>query len=252
MRQIFSLLLGCALLAGCGQSVAPSAAKAAAQPALGARSAVEPEALDKGPLLLVHGHNGSEKDWDYWKPILEKEGWQPKAISLATDDWHAEALADQVGMHVEALRRATGRQKIDVLAHSLGGLATRHYIKFGGGDQRIRRLVTLGTPHHGIGYALGGRWITVAKLLSPHSSFLNNLNRPAETHGDVLYSCVWSTKDYTQILPFASGRLKGAFNYRINGTSHSGMLQDPRLLPAIKEGLTRLPGLVPGDEIRID
>jgi hypothetical protein len=68
----------------------------------------------------------------------------------------------------------------------------------------------------------------------------------------VLYSCVWSTKDYTQILPFASGRLKGAFNYRINGTSHAGMLQDPRLLPAIKESLTRLPGLAPGDEIRID
>jgi triacylglycerol lipase len=212
----------------------------------------DPEPSDKGPLLLVHGHNGNEHDWDYWKPILEKEGWQPKAISLVTDDWDAQELADQVAMHVQALCRTTGRPKIDVLAHSMGGLATRYYIKFKGGDQHIRRLVTLSTPNHGIGYALPGRWITVAKLLSPHSAFLNSLNEPDETYGDVLYTCVWSTKDYTQTLPWASGRLKGAWNYVINGTTHSGMLSDPRLLPAIEEGLTRKAGTPVGPEQKID
>ena len=252
MRKLLSLLIGSALLAGCGQAAAPAAGVSAERSAVAARAEIEPEALERGPVLLVHGHNGTERDWDHWKPVLEREGWQPKAISLVTDDWNAEALADQVGMHAEALARSTGRDKIDVVAHSLGGLATRHYIKFRGGDKRIRRLVTLGTPHHGIGYALPGRWIKVAQLLSPHSSFLNRLNRPEEVHGEVEYTCIWSTKDYTQILPVASGRLRGAFNYRINGTSHAGMLSDQRLLPAIKAGLTRLPGTPVLPEQKID
>lgn len=251
MRQWMSVLMACALLVGCGQASAPSAGLASRASALAAK-ADDAEVHDRGPILLVHGHDGTEHDWDYWKPILEKEGWQPKAITLVTDDWDAEELADQVAMHVQALCRTTGRQKIDVLAHSMGGLATRYYIKFKGGDQHIRRLVTLSTPNHGIGFALPGRWIKVARLLSPHSAFLNRLNEPNEIYGNVLYTCIWSTGDYTQQLPWASGRLKGAFNYVIHKTSHAGMLTDPRLLPAIEQGLDRLPGTAPGTEQNID
>jgi hypothetical protein len=112
--------------------------------------------------------------------------------------------------------------------------------------------VTLSTPNHGIGFALPGRWIKVARLLSPHSAFLNKLNEPDETYGNVLYTCIWSTEDYTQKLPWASGRLKDAYNYVIHGTTHAGMLTDPRLLPAIEKGLDRRPGEPVGPEQTID
>jgi triacylglycerol lipase len=253
MQKILSLLLGCALLAGCGQQALPSAGLAGTQAAPAVRAlSDDAEAREKGPVLMVHGHNGNEHAWDYWAPVLAKEGWQPKPINLMTDDWDAEELANQVGMHVEAICRASGRQKIDVVAHSLGGLATRHYIKFLGGDKRIRRLVTLGSPHHGIGYTLPIQWITVARFLKPGSSFIDRLNNPVEAHGDVSYTSIWSTRDYTQFLPFASGRLKGGFNYRIGGTTHSGMLTDKRLLPAIREGLLRQPGTPVLPEQKLD
>lgn len=240
MKKFLISLLGCALLAGCGQAGLPAAGVGAPAAGLAARDA--DEALTKGPVLMLHGHNGNERAWDYWGPVLAKEGWQPKAINFMTDDYDAVEMANQVGMHVEALCRTTGRQKIDIVAHSLGGLAARHYIKFLGGDKRVRRLVTLGTPHHGIGYTLPIQWITVARFLKPGSSFIDRLNNPVEAHGEVSYTSVWSTRDYTQFLPYASGRLKGGFNYRIGGTTHSGMLTDPRLLPAIREGLLRAPG----------
>jgi len=41
-----------------------------------------------------------------------------------------------------------GRQ-IDILAHSMGGLIARIYIQELGGAKRVRRLITMGTPHRG-------------------------------------------------------------------------------------------------------
>lgn len=253
MQKFLSLLLGCALLAGCGQQGASPAGLAGAPSAPVVRAlSDDAEAREKGPVLMLHGHNGNERAWDYWGPALAKEGWQPKAINFMTDDYDAEEMANQVGMQVEALCRTTGRQKIDIVAHSLGGLAARHYIKFLGGDKRVRRLVTLGTPHHGIGYTLPIQWITVARFLKPGSSFIDRLNQPVEAHGDVVYTSIWSPRDYTQIVPFASARLKGGFNYRISGTTHSGMLTDPRLMPAIREGLLRQPGTPVVPEQKLD
>jgi pimeloyl-ACP methyl ester carboxylesterase len=40
-------------------------------------------------------------------------------------------------------------RRVDVLAHSMGGLVGRWWIERAGGDQAVRRLVTCGTPHQG-------------------------------------------------------------------------------------------------------
>jgi PGAP1-like protein len=40
-------------------------------------------------------------------------------------------------------------QRVDVLAHSMGGLVARWWIERVGGDTAVRRLVTCGTPHEG-------------------------------------------------------------------------------------------------------
>lgn len=250
MKKAFACLLGCVVLAGCGFAPAAPLADARGGPASAQGSTAG--LLTRGAVLLVHGHNGSADDWATLAPWLAAEGWRPKPITLATDDWDVARLSEQVGVYVEALARESGQAQVDVVAHSLGGLAVRHYIKHHGGDRRIRRLVTLGSPHHGIGYAAAGRWLKVAKLLTPRGSFLNGLNRPDETPGTVTYTSIWSTGDYTQWAPFASGRLVGAFNVRTSGTSHSGMLTDRKLFPAIAEGLMVTPGAEPGPERTID
>ncbi len=155
-------------------------------------------------------------------------------------------------MHVLAMRQRTGRDKVDIVAHSLGGIVARHYIKFKGGDRYINHLVCLGSPHHGVGYAALGPGIRIATLFRPHSRQLNQLNRPDETHGTVSYTNVWSTADYMELLPLGSGRLVGAFNYRINDVSHGGMVSDKRLFPAMKAGLMRPLDAVPGPELKIN
>jgi len=44
------------------------------------------------------------------------------------------------------VRETTGAARVDVVAHSLGGLIARYYAQTGGAAS-VRRLVTLGTPY---------------------------------------------------------------------------------------------------------
>jgi triacylglycerol lipase len=242
------------LVAGCAK--APVAAPPVTAQMRGSDPAlVAKQATGQGiPVLLVHGIHGSAQNFAVMIPWLRQNGFDPVALDFvdtAWKDWTLDDLADQVALHVMALRQRTGKDQIDIVAHSLGGVASRQYIKFHGGDKYVRHLVCLGSPHHGVGYAALGPGIDIATLFRPHSKQLDALNRPNEIYGQVDYTNVWSTGDYMEILPFASGRLVGAFNYRINGTTHSGMTTDPRIFPTIKESLLRPPGEDPGSERHI-
>jgi pimeloyl-ACP methyl ester carboxylesterase len=49
---------------------------------------------------------------------------------------------------IRNLRNATGASQVMILAHSMGGLASRAYLEIGGGRD-VYRLITIGTPHIG-------------------------------------------------------------------------------------------------------
>ena len=68
-----------------------------------------------------------------------------------------------------------GGGRIDLVAHSLGGLVARCYLQLLGGARRVDRLITLGTPHHGTHAAVFIPSAFVRQLM-PDSPFLEHLN----------------------------------------------------------------------------
>lgn len=54
---------------------------------------------------------------------------------------------------VADVQRATGAPKIDIVAHSMGGLIARSFISFHGGNDKVERLVLAASPHAGVGLA---------------------------------------------------------------------------------------------------
>lgn len=60
-------------------------------------------------------------------------------------------FADQLRQTVENICTTTGFDKVDLVAHSMGGLVCRAYTKYEGGNLRVDRVLTLGTPNHGVG-----------------------------------------------------------------------------------------------------
>lgn len=64
-----------------------------------------------------------------------------------------EWMAGRIAEAVEALRRETGSERVDIVTHSMGGLAGRFYMLKLGGNRFVRRFVAIATPHHGTNWA---------------------------------------------------------------------------------------------------
>jgi len=70
--------------------------------------------------------------------------------------------------------------EIAIVAHSMGGLVARsahHYATLGGLAWRgkLRKLVFLGTPHHGAPLERGGHWIDILLEATPYTAPLARL-----------------------------------------------------------------------------
>ncbi|MGM5482588.1 MAG: alpha/beta fold hydrolase [Nanobdellota archaeon] len=50
---------------------------------------------------------------------------------------------------INVLKKRYGSEKIDIVAHSMGGLVTREYVQLFGGDD-VNKMITVNTPHKGI------------------------------------------------------------------------------------------------------
>ncbi|GHJ54362.1 hypothetical protein Nm8I071_36690 [Nonomuraea sp. TT08I-71] len=64
--------------------------------------------------------------------------------------WNATRLLD----HIEQVRTATGASKVNLIAHSQGGLTVRQTLSLTGSYGRVNRVVTIGTPFLGTPQAL--------------------------------------------------------------------------------------------------
>lgn len=73
--------------------------------------------------------------------------------------------ADLASM-IDDVLRATGASKVDIVTHSMGGLVTRSYLAFLGGNAKVERLLLLSSPHVGVPFATlaaiatGKSWMT--------------------------------------------------------------------------------------------
>lgn len=110
----------------------------------------------KYPLLLVHGVFFRDfKHMNYWGRIpaeLERNGAkiyygdQQSALSVADS---AAELADRI----REVCRESGSEKVNIIAHSKGGLDSRWAISRLGCADRVASLTTVNTPHRGCKFA---------------------------------------------------------------------------------------------------
>ena len=106
----------------------------------------------KYPIVLVHGTGFRDKTLlDYWGRIpraLSVEG--AKVFYSHQDAWGTiEHNAEMVKRAVKAVLAETGAKKVNLLAHSKGGLEARYMIAALGMGNKVASLTTICTPHHG-------------------------------------------------------------------------------------------------------
>jgi triacylglycerol lipase len=172
---------------------------------------VIPGPTDRGaplPVVLVHGLFGFDRigvpgvKLHYFRGIvkhLESLGCHAHAVRLPS----AASVPDRAKMLVDCVN-SLGHDRVDIIAHSLGGLDARYALAKLGLANKVRALVTVGTPHHGtplvqlftsgpIGVArkgLGALGLTTHALdwLSPAA--LAHFNAEVPDAPGVRYACV--------------------------------------------------------------
>ncbi|MBP9114174.1 MAG: hypothetical protein KBF88_15285 [Polyangiaceae bacterium] len=101
------------------------------------------------PIVLAHGFNGSPSNqWGYYKvaDALRKDGHKVFEAAVAPYNSADVRAIDLKKVVDQALQSAS---KVNIVAHSMGGLDARVLIsKLGYGD-RVASLTTISTPHQG-------------------------------------------------------------------------------------------------------
>jgi triacylglycerol lipase len=208
-------------------AVALCIAGAAMSPAIGSA---------QDPILFVHGYTESASVWNTMVANFEKDGYPKSYLSAYSYNTSQSNVVDaekEVKPRVEALLKNTGATKVDIIAHSMGSLNSRYYIKNLGGESKVDDWVSLGGPNHGTEFA---NWCfsTSCVEMRVGSKFLADLNAGDETPGAVTYGTWWSPCDEI-INPDSSVALSGATNTKTACISHTALMSDSTVYGQVRE-----------------
>jgi len=196
-----------------------------------------------GPVLLVPGYGGSTASLQTLADRLRAEGRDATVVEVpgeGTGDLNASA--DVLGTAVEDALERSGAGSVDVVGYSAGGVIARLWAA-GGGAERARRIVTLGSPHHGTTIAdLAAGFVPAecpeaCRQLTTTSPLLAQLNAGDETPEGPTWVSVWTTADET-VTPPDSAELDGAVDLPVQGVCadsrvRHGQLPSDALVQAI-------------------
>jgi pimeloyl-ACP methyl ester carboxylesterase len=213
----------------------------------------------KPPVFLVHGFLGNESTWEKIDGVLKSDKYATIRKSYYNKSGVYETIPAQSNLllsQINDLRNIYKDNKIklksvDIVAHSMGGLLSRHMIsKLSGYDGHARKLIMVGTPNHGCNYMdlQAGRlmsWsaqkhIVAAEQLYGNSPFILELNEGEETgkhlREGVEYGIIYGTDTLfgDGVVSTTSALLNGVRSYEIQGALHSpavnilgGFMYDP-------------------------
>lgn len=106
----------------------------------------------KYPLLMVHGMGFRDHEhlcyWGRIPKVLEKKGIKTY-FGGQDSNGSVKTNAEQLAVSVDKILSETGAEKLNVIAHSKGGLDMRYLISSMGYGDKIASLTTLSTPHNG-------------------------------------------------------------------------------------------------------
>ena len=159
-----------------------------------------------GPVLLVPGYGGSVASLAPLAASLRTGGRDVTVVALpdgAVGDLRAQA--DALGRAVDAALDRTDAPSVDLVGYSAGGVVARLWVVEDGGADRVRRLVTLGSPHHGtdlasLGSVVNGACPLACQQLSVSSPVLSRLETAGLPQGP-RYLSLWSTGDDVVVPP---------------------------------------------------
>jgi hypothetical protein len=203
-----------------------------------------------GPVLLVPGYGGGTGSLEVLADRIRAAG-RPATVVPPPGDGTGDLRAQAAELdRAVAAELSGGAPSVDLVGFSAGGVVVRVWAQEHDGPARARRIVTLGSPHHGAGLAAAGAAAVpgacppACQQLAPGSRLLAELDSPVPTPPGWL--SLWTVDDGT-VTPPESARLPGAVNVELQAVcptarpGHGGLPRDPTVTRIVLDALGGAP-----------
>ena len=192
-------------------------------------------------VVLVHGFLCNRGVWLPWLPELRARGHAYVALTLEPAFGSVDDYVAAIDTAMRQVQAATGLPPV-LVGHSMGGLAARAWLRTLAQPpaQRVHRILTLGTPHHGTWPARFSH-TTNGLQMRLDSPWLQALAASEGAAQRALFSCWYSDCDNI-VYPTRSATLDGADNHLLHGLGHVHMLYAPQVRAACWQALQTGPG----------
>jgi len=185
-------------------------------------------------VLLVHGYFCNRAVWRPW--LLGSDigkRWNVATINLEPVLAALDAYVDPLRDAIDSLRRASGAERVTVVAHSMGGLAVRAYLR-AHGDAAVARVITIDTPHQGTVFARFGKGANTQQMRRG-CDYLAQLGRIEEP---VEFVC-FASRDDNLIVPREAQGLACAEVIWFERIGHLAMTANTQVLRTLTEVVER-------------
>lgn len=185
-------------------------------------------------VLFVHGYGATGPVFEPMRAFVEERlGVHTVDFSYGSfTSFHR--VADRLARHID--EQVDPRSRLDLVGHSLGGLLARWYVQELGGAERVRRVVTLATPHAGTRSARIAPGPLRAALL-PGNDVVQRLHRGRHLAEGVEHTALVAGSDLMVTPPASAAALTDADVRWFDGVGHNGMLFEPEVFAAVVDAL---------------
>jgi triacylglycerol lipase len=196
------------------------------------------DAQGRRGLILVHGFVCNRGLWNPWWPRLRQAGVPCIAVNLEPVFGSIDRYPAVIEAAVQRMTQATGQAPL-LVAHSMGGLAVRAWLRDHDGDARVHGVVTIGSPHQGTWLGRFG-YSPNAQQMRWRSRWLLQLAAAEPAQRYRRFTCFWGHCDNI-VFPASSATLPGADNRHLRGHAHVHLLRHPQVLDTVLQRLADQP-----------
>jgi triacylglycerol esterase/lipase EstA (alpha/beta hydrolase family) len=186
-------------------------------------------------VLLVHGFVCNRGLWNPWLRELRAAQVPAIAVNLEPVFGSIDAYIPILEAAVRRLELATGLEPV-IVAHSMGGLATRAWLASAGNDARVHRVITLGTPHHGTWMARYAATLN-SRQMQQLGPWLTQLAAREPAARYARFTCFYGHCDNI-VFPPSTATLPGADNRHLEAVAHVHMTYQPSVFSEVRRWLS--------------
>ena len=171
-------------------------------------------------VVLIHGLVCNRGFWNPWMRQLRELGIPCLAITLEPVFGTIDDGSDAIDAAVCRAAQATGLPPV-IVAHSMGGLSVRAWLRAYSADDRVHRIITIAAPHQGTALAQHASSDTARRMQidSPWLTALAASEAPARYQR---FTCYYGNCDNV-VFPVRQATLPGADNRHVPALAHIQM-----------------------------